>query len=81
MDTCKNCSNKLSTKIRKKYDKYKADLSDAFDIGYASGWETSFEVPDCMLGKIHAALGFKKGLRDRRRVENYTKRYKKKGKK
>ena len=81
MDTTKTTSGaKCSSKIRKKFDKYKADIVDAFDIGYASGWITSYEVPDCLFGKLHATLGFKRGLRDRRRVDEYTKRYKKKGK-
>ena len=58
----------------------KADMVDAFDIGYASGWDTSYDVPNCLFGKLAATYGFKKGLRDRRRADTYIKRYKKKGK-
>ena len=65
MDTYNTGSGtKNSSKIRKKFDKYKSDVVDAFDIGYASGWDTSYLVPDCLFGKIHATLGFKRGLYD-----------------
>ena len=81
MDTYNTGSGtKNPSKVRKKFDKYKSDVVDAFDIGYASGWVTSYEVPDCLFGKFHAMLGFKRGLRDHRRADEYVKRYKKKGK-
>lgn len=80
MDTYKTNANQNGSAKTGRIAKYKADMVDAFDIGYASGWDTSYDVPNCLFGKLAATYGFKKGLRDRRRADTYIKRYKKKGK-
>lgn len=81
MDTHKTASGSQSqSKIGRKWTKYKSDIVEAYDIGYATGWDASYDVPDRFLAKIAASYGFKKGLRDRRRSDSYIKRYKKKGK-
>lgn len=59
---------------------YKSDIVKAYDIGYAKGWDDAYNVPKRFGAKIAASYGYKKGIRDRRRADKYTKQYNKMGK-
>ena len=67
-------------KAKKSKKSYKSDIVDAHDIGYALGWDHAFDIPDRFLAKTAAAYGFKKGMRNKHRVDKYNKTKQKKGK-
>ena len=75
-ESAKNAGRKVKT-----YGKnYKSDIVRAYDIGYARGWDDAYIVPKRFGTKIAASYGYKKGIRDRRRADKYTKQYQKQGK-
>lgn len=83
-DTVKNTGSKAKAYAKKQTDKvkqcsknYKSDLRKAYDIGYAQGWDTSYDIPKRIGAKTAAAYGFKKGIRNRRKSDKYTKQYNK----
>lgn len=61
--------------------KYKSDVSEAYDIGYARGWDDAYDVPERFGARIAAAYGYRKGIKHRRKTDKYTKQYARKGKK
>ena len=65
---------------KKNKKSYKSDIVKAYDIGYAKGWDDAYTVPKRFGSKIVASYGYKKGIRDRRRADKYTKQYNKIGK-
>ena len=67
-------------KPKKSKKSYKSDIVDAHDSGYALGWDHAFDIPDRFLAKTVAAYGFKKGMRNKHRIDKYNKTYQKKGK-
>ena len=73
----KNAGQKVKT-----YGKsYADDITCAHDIGYALGWDHAYDIPNRLFAKTAATYGFKKGMRNKHRVDKYTKTYQKKGKK
>ena len=66
-------------KAKKSGRSYKGDLLDAHDIGYALGWDNAYNIPDRFLSKTVAAYGFRKGMRNKFRIDKYNKTYQKKG--
>ena len=58
---------------------YKSDLQKAYDIGYGKGWEDSYDIPNRMGAKTAAMVGYKKGLKNRRKSDKYVSQYKKQG--
>ena len=66
-------------KAKKSCRSYKGDLVDAHDIGYALGWDNAYNIPDRFLSKTVAAYGFRKGMRNKFRIDKYNKTYQKKG--
>lgn len=78
MDATKTNLNANSKRKRKSY---KSDIVDAHDIGYAIGWDHAYDIPDRLFAKTAAIYGFKKGMRNKHRVDKYNKTYQKKGKK
>ena len=78
MDTTKTNLNANSKRKRKSY---KSDIVDSYDIGYAIGWDHAYDIPNRLFAKTAATYGFKEGMRNKHRVDKYTKTYQKKGKK
>lgn len=66
-------------KPKKAKKSYKCDIVDAYDIGYALGWDNAYNIPDRFLAKTVAAYGFRKGMRNKHRIDKYNKTYQKKG--
>ena len=62
------------------FKKYKSDIQTAYSIGYAKGWDDAYDIPKRFGAKTAAAYGYKKGIRNRRRADKYTKQYSKVGK-
>lgn len=58
---------------------YKADIREAHDIGYATGWDVAHNIPCRFLAKTAATIGFKKGLGARIKADKYIMRYQKHG--
>ena len=85
-DTVKTAGGKVKSYAKKQADKvktygknYKSDLQKAYDIGYGKGWEDSYEIPNRMGAKTAATVGYKKGLKNRRKSDKYVSQYKKQG--
>ena len=70
-------AKKQGEKVKTSAKKYGSDLRTAYDIGYAQGWDTSYDIPKRIGAKRAAAYGFKKGIRNRRKSDKYTKQYNK----
>ena len=68
-------------KPKHKGKSYKGDIVDAHDIGYALGWDHAYDIPDRLFAKTAATYGFKKGMRNKHRIDKYNKIYQKQGKK
>ena len=49
--------------MKEKAKRYGADIRNAYDIGYARGWEDAYVIPKRVGAKTAAAYGYKKGLR------------------
>ncbi len=66
--------------MKQKIKRYGTDIRNAYDIGYAKGWEDAYVIPKRVGAKTAAAYGYKKGLRNRRRTDKYVKQYENRGK-
>ena len=53
----------------------KSDLMDAYDIGFAKGWDDAYLIPKRMGARSKAAEGYKKGIKSRRIVDKYMAQY------
>ncbi len=60
--------------------KYGADVRAAYDMGYAKGWDDAYDIPKRPGSQTAAALGYKKGMRNRHRTDKYMKQYQRQGK-
>ena len=74
-------AKKQGEKVKTSGKKYGSDLRTAYDIGYARGWDESYDIPNRMGAKTAAAYGYKKGLSQRRKSDKYIKQYNRGGKK
>ena len=63
--------------VKEKARKYRDDLSTAYGIGDARGWDDAYDVPKRFLSKTAAAYGYKKGVRNRLRHDKYASKYQK----
>ncbi len=82
-ESMKDTGNKAKAYAKKQTDKvkqygknYKSDLQKAYEMGYAKGWDDSYDIPNRVGAKTAAAYGYKKGVVNRRKSDKYTKQYK-----
>ncbi len=62
----------------KSYGKnYKSDIVKAYDIGYTRGFEDAYNIPKRPGARTAATVGYGNGLKNRPKVDRYTKHYKK----
>lgn len=87
-ESMKETGGKVKAYGQKKYEqaktsakKYGSDIRTAYDVGYARGWEDSYDIPNRFGARTAAAYGYKKGARNRQRSDKYTKQYGRGGKK
>ena len=66
---------KQGEKVKTSAKKYGSDIRTAYDIGYARGWDDSYDIPKRFGARTAAAYGYKKGARNRQRSDKYTKQY------
>lgn len=59
----------------KQMSRRKADLLDAYDIGFAKGWDDAYLIPKRMGARSKAAEGYKKGIKSRMIVDKYMAQY------
>ena len=59
----------------KQMSRRKADLLDAYDIGFAKGWDDAYLSPKRMGARSKAAEGYKKGIKSRMIVDKYMAQY------
>ena len=83
MEAVKVVNNKGKSYVKKQTDKvreygknYKSDLQKAYEIGYAKGWEDTYDIPKRVGAKTAATYGYRKGLTNRKKADKYTKQYK-----
>lgn len=72
----KSYAKKQTDKVRQYGKNYKSDLQKAYEIGYAKGWEDTYDIPKRVGAKTAATYGYKKGLTNRKKADKYTKQYK-----
>ena len=77
----KSYAKKQTDKVKQSCKRYKDDIRTAYDIGYARGWDDSYDIPKRYGAKTVAAYGYKKGVRNRKRSDKYTNQYNRGGKK
>ena len=72
----KEYARKQTDKVKEYGKNYKSDLKKAYEMGYAKGWDDSYDIPKRVGAKTAAAYGYKKGVVNRRKSDKYTKQYK-----
>ena len=72
----KSYAKKQTDKVREYGKNYKSDLQKAYEIGYAKGWEDTYDIPKRVGAKTVATYGYRKGLTNRKKADKYTKQYK-----
>lgn len=77
----KSFAKKQTDKVKSSAKRYGSDIRTAYDTGYARGWDDAYDIPKRFGAKTAAAYGYKKGIRNRRRSDKYTKQYNRGGKK
>ncbi len=77
----KDYAKKKTEQVKGYGRKYKSDIRDAYDIGYARGWDDAYDIPKRFGAKTAAAYGYRKGIKCRHKSDKYTKQYARKGKK
>ena len=72
-------AKKQADKVKRYGKNYKSDLQKAYEIGYGKGWEDSYDIPNRLGAKTAAMVGYKKGVKNRRKSDKYVAQYKNKG--
>ena len=75
----KGKTSKAGQKVKNYTKKYKDDIRDAYDIGYAKGWDNAYEIPKRVGSKTAATIGFRKGIGNRHKADKYVRQYNRKG--
>ena len=66
----------VGKKSKVKRNKWRTDMRTAHDMGYAKGWEDTYDIPKRVGAKTAATYGYRKGLTNRKKADKYTKQYK-----
>ena len=62
-------------KMPRPMSRRKSDLMDAYDIGFAKGWDDAHLITKRMGARSKAAAGYKKGIKSRLIVDKYMAQY------
>ncbi len=54
---------------------YKEDMTTAYRIGYSRGWDDAYIIPKRLGSRMVAGFGYQKGVRNRKRADQYTQKY------
>ena len=68
---------KFTTKIKEGFSNKKENISKAYNLGYKKGWEEANNIPKGFLTTTSATIGFKNGIKGRRKSDKYTNTYNK----
>ena len=86
-ESMKETGGKVKAYGQKKYEqaktsakKHGSDIRTAYDIGYKRGWDDCYEIPNRVGARTAAAYGYRKGAKNRRKSDKYTKQYNRGGK-
>ena len=71
----KNTYKRASSSVKRKASKSKSGIVSAYEIGYTSGWEDAFRIPNNLGAPSSAAVGYKKGITQSRKTKKYTTAY------
>ena len=72
----KDAGNKVKT-----YSKnYWGDLRRSYDVGYSRGWDDAYDIPDRFGAKFASGIGYRKGVKNRKKSDKYIKQYNKQAK-
>ena len=69
----------VATAEKKVRRRSKDDMREAYDIGFARGWEDTYELPKRAGAKKVASKAYKEGARNHQRSDKYISKYKKRG--
>ena len=85
-ESMQETGSKVKAYGQKKYEqaktsakKYGSDIRTAYDIGYKRGWDDCYEIPNRVGARTAAAYGYRKGAKNRRKSDKYTKQYARRG--
>ena len=73
-------AKKQGEKVKTYGKKYGADLRTAYDIGYKRGWDDAYDIPDRFGAKFASGIGYRKGVKNRKKSDKYIKQYNKQAK-
>ena len=59
--------------------KRKDDIQEAYDIGYARGWDDTYTIPKRVGANKVASQAYKEGARNHQRSDKYISKYKRRG--
>ena len=65
------------TKVKNYSTSYFGDLRKSYDVGYSRGWDDAYDIPDRIGAKFAAGIGYRKGVKNRKKSDKYIKQYNK----
>ena len=68
------------TKVKNYSKSYFGDLRKSYDVGYSRGWDDAYDIPDRFGAKFAAGIGYRKGVKNRKKSDKYIKQYNKQAK-
>ena len=72
----KGAVKNTANSIKKSTTNYANKVRQAYDTGYARGYEDAYRLPDVAFANTSGALGYKHGAKDRKYVDKVTAKYK-----
>ena len=66
---------KKTSKVKESINSYKDDIARAYAIGYGRGWDDAYTIPKRFGAKTSASIGYGKGVKNRRKTDNYVNQY------
>ena len=68
---------KSANKVKQHGRKYKEDIRTAYNVGYSKGWDYAYEIPNRFGAKLASSIGYRKGVKNRKKADKYIKQYNK----
>ena len=73
----KNVGSRAKNSVKKVATNYRDDLDKAFTLGYQSGWNDAYKIPNRTGALMFASVGYGRGVKNRQRSDLYNRRYNK----
>ena len=69
----KDYAKRTADNVKVHAKSYGSDIQKAYSLGYSRGWDDAYSIPKSFGSKAAAACGYGIGIRNRLRVDKYTK--------